>query len=128
VTLRSKIELGSGLITLLAGAVATTIAFSTNYYTVRPSARIKDFLGVTLLWLGIPLLVAISSYAHAIKQQRWGFSVLTVCGLISAGYLALLYVAIGASWYYPMWLALVSASPSLGALTTFFIALSVPTK
>ncbi|MCA1615333.1 MAG: hypothetical protein LC800_14770 [Acidobacteria bacterium] len=114
-----KLELGGGIATALFAGLNSFMSFSGSN---RARLGAWDYLFVFLVWIALPLMVAIGAYLHAVKQKMWGITMLSVGGLFLA--LAFLYIifVIAASWYIPTWVAVLAVMPSVMAVITVIAA------
>ncbi len=116
-----KIELSGGIGTLMFAIVN---CFNSFVESNRAKLGVWDYLFVILVWIILPIVIAIGSYVHAVEQKSWGLTMLFIGGVFST--LALVYITflIGVSNR----IAILSIMPSVMAILTMLYALLIDNK
>jgi hypothetical protein len=111
---REKFEISSGIATALFGGVNCFIVLGMD----SPRLRTQDYLFVLLIWMILPLMVAIGSFFHVARQKAFGVVLLSIGGIFLAAAFFYIWLMVLGSWYFPLWRAIIEIMPSVMALLT----------
>ncbi|MCA1624674.1 MAG: hypothetical protein LC768_10415 [Acidobacteria bacterium] len=116
----------TGKLELISGIGIALFASFNCFHSFEESNRARlviwDYLFILFIWIVFPLLVVVGSYIHTIKQRFWGFVMLSIGSLfLTLAFLSIIFI-IGASWYIPNWIAILSILPSIMAIVTVLFA------
>jgi hypothetical protein len=116
-----KIEISGGIATAVFGGVNCFLVLGLD----GAGLRLRDYLLALLLWMILPLMVAIGSYFHVVRHKVFGLVLLSIGGIFLAAAIFYILLVFMSSWYFPVWRAIIEIMPSVMALLTMVACVMV---